>query len=199
MTLPDDQTTEPAAGPVTPNGRVCTLPGCGRPHLARGYCRAHYLRWQRHGTPQPQIPVANRQSGHLSYRAAHERVRAERGPATAQRCAQCGRPAAVWCYDGADPAERTERRGRRYSADPARYRPRCRSCQRRAAVHGRTVAGFDVDRAERLYAAGATAGGIGSLLQASPGAVIAALRARNVAIRPAGRQPRTPRSTHPTT
>ena len=70
----------------------------------------------------------------MTYRAAHERVRAERGPASAQRCAQCGRPAAVWCYDGADPAARTDDRGRRYSLDPARYRPRCRSCHRRAAV-----------------------------------------------------------------
>jgi hypothetical protein len=186
---------EPAAGPVTPKRGACTLPGCGRRHLARGYCRPHYLRWQRHGTPQPQVAVAVRQHGPMTYRTAYERVRAERGPATAQRCAPCGQPAAVWSYDGADPTERTDPRGRRYSLDPARYRPRCRSCHRRAAVHGGAIDGFDVDRAERLYRAGATARGIGSLLHPSPGTVIAALRARDVAIRPAGRQPRTTRST----
>lgn len=25
--------------------RVCEIPGCGRPHLARGMCNAHYLQW----------------------------------------------------------------------------------------------------------------------------------------------------------
>ena len=169
---------EPGAGPVAPKRRACTLPGCGRRHLARGYCRPHYLRWQRHGTPQPEVPIASRERGTVTNRSSHQRVKAERGPATAQQCAQCDQPAAVWCYDGTDPTAPTDRRGRRYSADPARYRPRCRSCQ--AAVHGRAAGGFDADRAERLYRAGATARGIGSLLQASPGAVIAALRARNV-------------------
>ena len=29
----------------------CTVADCGRPVLARGWCRMHYQRWQRHGTP----------------------------------------------------------------------------------------------------------------------------------------------------
>lgn len=29
------------------------VPDCGDRHHARGYCRRHYLRWQRNGTPDP--------------------------------------------------------------------------------------------------------------------------------------------------
>jgi hypothetical protein len=31
--------------------RLCEVDGCGRPHLARGYCSKHWRRWQRHGDP----------------------------------------------------------------------------------------------------------------------------------------------------
>lgn len=31
--------------------RTCSIEGCNRQHLARGWCRAHYLRWFRHGDP----------------------------------------------------------------------------------------------------------------------------------------------------
>ena len=30
---------------------LCSIPGCCKPHLARGWCKAHYRRWQRHGDP----------------------------------------------------------------------------------------------------------------------------------------------------
>lgn len=29
--------------------RPCDVDGCRNPHEARGYCRTHYSRWQRHG------------------------------------------------------------------------------------------------------------------------------------------------------
>jgi hypothetical protein len=109
-------------------GRRCTVPDCAERHVARGYCRPHYVRWRRHGDPHAEVPVAHRVRGAVSYWSTHQRVRAQRGPATAQRCAQCHAPAAVWSYDGTDPDERTDStRGRRYSLDPGRYRPRCRS------------------------------------------------------------------------
>lgn len=33
-------------GPLSPG---CSVPGCDRPHKARGWCQAHYRRWQTHG------------------------------------------------------------------------------------------------------------------------------------------------------
>jgi transcriptional regulator with XRE-family HTH domain len=32
----------PAVRPRPPRGKICTLPGCGRPLLARGMCASHY-------------------------------------------------------------------------------------------------------------------------------------------------------------
>ena len=37
--------------------RICTVPDCDRPHVAKGYCRAHYYRVKRHGDPQAHIPI----------------------------------------------------------------------------------------------------------------------------------------------
>lgn len=31
--------------------RSCSVPGCGKPHYARGYCNPHYQRWKKHGDP----------------------------------------------------------------------------------------------------------------------------------------------------
>lgn len=30
---------------------TCAIPGCGKPHRARGWCKAHYSKWYRHGDP----------------------------------------------------------------------------------------------------------------------------------------------------
>lgn len=179
-----------AAGAAA-GARGCAVPGCDGVHKARGYCRTHYRRWQRHGDPRPERPVAGTGT---SYRAVLARIRATHGAPEAQRCTDCGGAAAVWSYDGADPDERTETgRGRRYSLDPARYRPRCRFCHRRAALDRvapmpapsrRAAPALDVDRAVRLYTAGATASGIAALLRVSPDAVLRALRAREVPMRP---------------
>lgn len=32
---------------------TCTVPGCDRPHLAKGYCSAHWQRWKKTGDPGP--------------------------------------------------------------------------------------------------------------------------------------------------
>jgi len=172
----------------------CTVAGCGRAHYGRGYCRTHYMRWQRHGDPQAAAPIGYKTPGGVSYWSIHQQVKAQRGPAAASRCAECGAGAVDWSYDGTDPNERTDpARGYRYSLDPARYRPRCRSCHRRAMLHGRFGRPIDVARAARLYQAGASARGIGALLHASRDAVLTALRAHGVAIRPSGRHRGSPR------
>lgn len=38
---------------IKPGGghRTCMIEGCNRPHRARGFCQAHWLRWSRHGDP----------------------------------------------------------------------------------------------------------------------------------------------------
>lgn len=45
---------------------VCSVPGCGRDVLARGWCTAHYNRWQIHGDVQADKPlrVHSRAPGH---------------------------------------------------------------------------------------------------------------------------------------
>jgi hypothetical protein len=179
--------SSPATAPPGGGARACAVTGCGRPLLARGFCRAHYLRWRRHGDPRPDRPVARRRPRVASYRSALRRVRAARGPAKAWPCADCAAPAEAWSYDGTDPDERADGPGRRYSLDPARYRPRCRSCQRRATTPGSPPDRLDIERAARLYRADASSTGIAALLGTSPSTVLRALRAHGVAIRPGGR------------
>lgn len=31
--------------------RICSITGCDKPHVARGWCNAHHKRWRRHGDP----------------------------------------------------------------------------------------------------------------------------------------------------
>lgn len=169
----------------------CSVEGCERPRSARGYCRTHYARWQRHGHPQADLPIESKTSGGVGYWSSHQRVKALRGPARAHPCADCGAPACDWSYDGADPDERIDPdRGYRYSLDPGHYRARCRSCHRRATVaqapprRGAPVA--DPARAAQLYRAGATTRGIARYLGTSRTAVTTALRAQNVPMRPRG-------------
>lgn len=35
--------------------RICAVEGCGKPHSARGWCRTHYFRWFKHGSPSPAL------------------------------------------------------------------------------------------------------------------------------------------------
>lgn len=40
--------------------RLCSIPNCGKPYAAKGYCRLHYERVQKHGTPYYQLPKGER-------------------------------------------------------------------------------------------------------------------------------------------
>lgn len=171
--------------------RTCSVTGCGRRHYGHGYCRTHHARWRRQGDPGATVPIEPKTTGGVGYWSACQRVKIERGPASAQRCA-CGRPALSWSYDGTDPDGRTDpTRGYRYSLDPARYMPRCRPCHRRvtldrATPRPRSASVVDGERAAWLYRAGASAPGIAALLGTSRTAVYTALRAHGVDIRPRG-------------
>lgn len=37
---------------------LCAVPGCGRGLWARGWCRAHYERWLKHGSVRANVPLA---------------------------------------------------------------------------------------------------------------------------------------------
>lgn len=174
--------TRPGGRPV----RSCEVAGCGRRHFGRGYCRTHHERWRQHGDPQADVPIPIRQRGGASYWSVGQRLRAERGPASRRRCAGCAAPAACWSYDGTDPDERSNpAKGYRYSLDLDRYQPRCRPCARLARRPAETVA-VDVERAARLYRAGASVGGIAALLGVSRTAVHTALRGHGVPLRRPG-------------
>lgn len=44
--------------------KTCTLDGCDRPLLAKGYCQAHYKRWREKGDPgSPAVKVLKRRTG----------------------------------------------------------------------------------------------------------------------------------------
>lgn len=32
------------------DGRVCSIAGCGKPHLAKGWCQNHYQKWYKYGS-----------------------------------------------------------------------------------------------------------------------------------------------------
>lgn len=62
----------------------------------------------------------------LTYAIVHKRLYAERGRAKDHTC-PCGSPASDWAYDGTDPNEKVDERGK-FSEDLSRYVALCRSC-----------------------------------------------------------------------
>lgn len=55
-----------AASVVSPAKAVCRIEGCGKPVRCRGWCRKHYVGWQKHGDPLKVIPRRGRGLGALS-------------------------------------------------------------------------------------------------------------------------------------
>ena len=76
--------------------------------------------------------LRNRVEPCREYRAVHDRLRRERGPARGYLCDRCGEPALDWAFQY--PEGRIEvcpDTRRRFSSDPADYLPLCRSCHLR--------------------------------------------------------------------
>jgi hypothetical protein len=129
---------------------MCSVEGCERAPVARGWCGKHYQRWRNHGDPLKVVPMSERKctlkgqppgpahwnwkgdSRKWSYRSAHERVAIAKGGKADRFACACGRQADEWAYDHTDPDEKRDEKGRPYSVDPDRYHPMCRSCHRTA-------------------------------------------------------------------
>jgi hypothetical protein len=79
--------------------------------------------------------ATHRRTDGADYTAAHQRVRTDRGNARDHECVDCGKGAAHWSYDHADPDERHSTQWRTegiaFSLDPAHYEPRCVPCHKR--------------------------------------------------------------------
>jgi hypothetical protein len=76
-----------------------------------------------------------------SYRLAHKHVVRAKGDTRDHACADCGRPAREWSYDGQDPDEKTDQGGRAYSTHPEHYLPRCAPCHKVHDANLRPVTG----------------------------------------------------------
>lgn len=122
-------------------GRTCDLEGCHRPHLAKGVCQMHRHRVERHGDPRAVLREQSyRHPGRVlvTYQAAHGRVRAERGAATAHPCGMCGTTTGPreWALTGdtgpvLHSTEHKQRHHRSaYSLAPEDYSALCVGCHR---------------------------------------------------------------------
>lgn len=172
----------------------CAVTGCDRAIEARGWCDTHYTRWRRTGDPRDDTPIGARSIPHPdSYSALRQRIRRQRGPASALACMDCGSTARDWSYDYSDPNERTDpAHGYRYSTDPARYVPRCRSCHRRATRRGSRP--LDALHCAQLYRDGCTLAAIAQLTGHSTAEIRRALVTTETPIRHSRKRQR---RTHP--
>lgn len=49
--MPNLEWRESSRRKPAPKNRRCSIEGCSRPHVARGWCHRHYERWSRNGDP----------------------------------------------------------------------------------------------------------------------------------------------------
>lgn len=114
---------------------TCTVDDCQEPHHARGYCRTHYQRHKR--TQGQRVADADRwpRMENVGYHAVHRRLIRDIAPAADLICADCGRPAEEWSYEGGCPDEQRQdvnrTIGMAYCVHQHHYQPRCVPCHKR--------------------------------------------------------------------
>ena len=118
--------------------RDCEVEGCKRPYHANGYCGYHGYRVEKYGNPLAQGPgrgVGRKRMEVPSYDGVHKRLQRDIGKASQFNCADCGKQANEWSYDGGCPNEHwglvENTFIMAYSTDQSRYSPRCTSCHRK--------------------------------------------------------------------
>lgn len=63
--------------------KLCSVPGCGRPFYAKGYCTAHLRRVNKHGHAREDVPIKQyRPHGTGTYRKGYKFIRGNGHPNT---------------------------------------------------------------------------------------------------------------------
>lgn len=111
--------------------RTCEIADCAKTAKSRSrMCSMHANRVYRHGSPHVTITMKGRPKDSApTYKAVHDRLRRERGRASAHDCVECGSPAMEWAYQYGCPDEFHSRNGS-YSPNLGRYSPMCAPCHR---------------------------------------------------------------------
>jgi hypothetical protein len=100
--------------------KTCSIVGCWKPTVGRGWCRRHYHSWQRYGDPlvrRSKVGWFDHRPHPGSYRAAHTWMRT-RYPLTG-RCEWCASIEKRTCYASAE---------HRYTRNRADWLELCYSC-----------------------------------------------------------------------
>jgi hypothetical protein len=106
----------------------CSVEGCMRERKGRSlWCAMHTERVRKWG--DPSIVHAYVRSNDIGYGSMHQRVRTDRGSASAYACVDCGATAQHWSYDHSGRSECASTQGA-YSTDVSTYEPRCVPCHK---------------------------------------------------------------------
>jgi 5-methylcytosine-specific restriction endonuclease McrA len=121
--------------PVRVSGE-CQEEGCNaRATSKKGLCRKHYLRLRNRGSASFEFKGSNVPGWtgeEATYMAVHQRLRKQRGSASAHPCVDCGVNARQWSYNHKHPAQQIDvSTGLTYAVDLTAYEPRCASCHKK--------------------------------------------------------------------
>ncbi len=165
--------------------RTCAVDGCGRMHYGRGLCHTHYKRQLRTGSPGP---------GAIRTRLARDATCTVTGcDAPHEARGYCRTHYSQWRRNGqVRPAGPPNHQVCGISGCQQRHygRGMCRSHYRRWQHAGVVRPILDITECAQLYRDGTSSAGLARLYGRTPHAILAALRAAGVQIRPPGRHTR---------